>query len=150
MSYDRNDYADTSYPDVSVSSHLSILRCEQCKEAYVKQSRHPSMAAGAYYCCPYKSVSNNISYVWILCNLILTSFISCLSRTVVDFFSGLMDLSWLIDKFFFSRMIGMSLLRCSLSSVGFLCHQIHFQWQMKRRTKQIHVVSTTHLRANVA
>ena len=63
MSYDRNDYADTSCPDVSVPSHLSILRCEHRKEAYVKQSRHPSMAARAYYCCPYKSVSNKILHV---------------------------------------------------------------------------------------
>jgi hypothetical protein len=60
---------------------------------------------------PYKSVSNKISHVWILCNLTLTSFFSCQSRTVVDSFTGLMDPSWSIDKFFFSRMIGMSLLR---------------------------------------
>jgi hypothetical protein len=63
MSYDKNDYADTSCPDALVPPHLPILRCEHRKEAYMKQSRHPSMAARAYYCCPYKSVSNKISHV---------------------------------------------------------------------------------------
>jgi hypothetical protein len=63
MSYDRNDYTDTSCLDAMVPPHLSILRCEHRKEAYVKQSRHPSTAAGAYYYCPYKSVSNKISHV---------------------------------------------------------------------------------------
>jgi hypothetical protein len=48
MSYDRNDYADTSCPNVPVPHHLPILRCEHRKEAYVKQSRHPSTAARAY------------------------------------------------------------------------------------------------------
>jgi hypothetical protein len=74
----------------------------------------------------------------------------CQSRTVVDSFSGLMDPSWSIDKFLFSRMIWMSFLHYGLSNVGFLCHQIHHQWQMRRRTKQVPVVSATHLRANVA
>jgi hypothetical protein len=150
MSYDRNDYADTSCPDASIPPHLPILRYEHRKEAYVKQSRHLSTIARAYYCCPYKSVSNNISQVWILCNLTFTSFFSCRSRTFVDSFSGLMNLSWSIDKFFLLRMIGMSLLHYDLSSVGFLRHQIHRQWQMRRRMKQVPVVSATHLRANVA
>jgi hypothetical protein len=74
MSYDRNDYADTNCPDAPVPPHLSILRCDHRKEASVKQSRQPSTAARAYYCCPYKSVSNKISHVWILCNLTLISF----------------------------------------------------------------------------
>jgi hypothetical protein len=72
------------------------------------------------------------------------------SKTVVDSFSGLLDPSWSIDKSFFSHMIGMSLLRYGLSNVGFLRHQIHHQWQMKRMTKQVPVMSATHLRANVA
>jgi predicted membrane protein len=80
----------------------------------------------------------------------LQVFFSCRSRTIVDSFSGLMNPSWSIDKLFFSRMIGMSLFRYGLSSVGFLRHQIHHQWQMKRRTKQVPVVSAAHLRANVA
>jgi hypothetical protein len=63
MLYDRNDYVDTSFPNVPVPPHLPILRCEHHKEAYVKQSRHPSTTARAYYCCPYKSVSNKISHV---------------------------------------------------------------------------------------
>jgi hypothetical protein len=42
MSYDRNDYADTSCPDAPVP-HLLILRCEQHKEVYLKQSRHSSI-----------------------------------------------------------------------------------------------------------
>jgi hypothetical protein len=54
MSYDRNDYADTSCPDAPIP-HLLIPRYERCKEVYVKQSRHPSTAARAYYCYPYKS-----------------------------------------------------------------------------------------------
>jgi hypothetical protein len=61
--YDRNDYADTSCPDAPVPPHLSILRCEHHKEAHVKQSRHPTTPARAYYYFPYKSVSNNISHV---------------------------------------------------------------------------------------
>jgi hypothetical protein len=63
MSNDRNDYADTSCPDVLVPPHLSILRCEHRKEAYVKQSRHPSTTAHTYYCYPYKSVSDIILHV---------------------------------------------------------------------------------------
>jgi hypothetical protein len=63
ITYDRNDYSDTSCPDAPVPPHLSILRCEHRKKAHVKQSRHPSTAAHAYFCCPYKSVSNNISHV---------------------------------------------------------------------------------------
>jgi hypothetical protein len=63
MSYDRNNYADTSYPNALVPPHLSILRCEHRKEAYVKQSRHPSITVRDYYCCPYKSVSNKFSHV---------------------------------------------------------------------------------------
>jgi hypothetical protein len=61
--YGRNDYSDTSYPDALVPSHLPILRCEHHKKAHVKKSRHPSTPAHAYYCCPYKSVSNNILHV---------------------------------------------------------------------------------------
>jgi hypothetical protein len=60
MSYDRNDYTDTSFSDAVFPPHLSISRCEHHKEAYVKQLRHPSTPARAYYCCPYKSVSNKI------------------------------------------------------------------------------------------
>jgi hypothetical protein len=61
--YDRNDYADTNCLDASVPPHLSIPTCEHRKETHVKQSRHPIMVACAYYCCPYKSMSNNISHV---------------------------------------------------------------------------------------
>jgi hypothetical protein len=61
--YDRNDYADTSCPDAPVSPHLPIPRCEHSKEAHIRQSRHPSSSARAYYCCPYKGASNNISHV---------------------------------------------------------------------------------------
>jgi hypothetical protein len=74
MSYDMNDYANTSCPDAPVPPHLPILRCEHRKEAYMKQSRLPSTAFRAYYCCPYKSVSNKILHLSILCNLTLTSF----------------------------------------------------------------------------
>jgi hypothetical protein len=63
VAYDRNDYANTSCPDAPVPSHLPILRCEHRKEAHVKQSRHPRTVGRAYYCYPYKSVSNNISHV---------------------------------------------------------------------------------------
>jgi hypothetical protein len=61
--YDRNDYADTSCPDDPDPPHLPIPRCEHRKEPHVKQLRHPSTTARAYYYCPYKSVSNNISYI---------------------------------------------------------------------------------------
>jgi hypothetical protein len=63
MSYDRNGYTDTSCPDTAVPPHLPILRCEHRKEVYVNQLRHSSTAARAYYCYPYKSVSNKISHV---------------------------------------------------------------------------------------
>jgi hypothetical protein len=54
---------NTSRPDAPVPPHFPILRCEHYKEAHVKQLRHPSTTARAYYCYPYKSVSNNISHV---------------------------------------------------------------------------------------
>jgi hypothetical protein len=149
MSYDRNDYEDINYFDAPVPPHLPILRCEHHKEAHIKQSRHPSTIARGYYYCPYTSVSNIILHVWILCNLTLTSFFACPNRIAVDSFSGLIDLRRLIHKSFYSRMIGMSLLRCVLSSVGFFHHQIHRQWQMRRRTKQVPVMSTIHLLVNV-
>jgi hypothetical protein len=71
-------------------------------------------------------MSNNKLHVWILYNLKFTSLFSCSSRICVNSFSGLMDLRFSIHKFFFSRMIGMSLLRCDLSSSGFvsLIHMI--------------------------
>jgi hypothetical protein len=72
-----NEYVNTSCPDALVPPHFLIPRCEQRKEAHVKQSRHLSTVARAYYYCPYKSVSNNISHVGVLCNLTLTSFFSC-------------------------------------------------------------------------
>jgi hypothetical protein len=63
MSYDRNEYANTSCFDAPVLPYFSILRCNHRKDAHVKQSRHLSMAASAYYYCPYKSVSNNTLHV---------------------------------------------------------------------------------------
>jgi hypothetical protein len=43
--------------DVSVPLPLTILKCEHSVEAHVNQSRHPSTAARAYYCCHYTVVS---------------------------------------------------------------------------------------------
>jgi hypothetical protein len=63
MMYNRNEYMNTSCPDALVPPHFSILRCDHHDEAHVRQSRHPSTTAHAYYCCLYKSVSNNISHV---------------------------------------------------------------------------------------
>jgi hypothetical protein len=63
MPYDRNEYVNTSCPDALVPPHFPILRCEHHKEVYVKQSRHLSTTARAYYCYRYKTVSNNISHV---------------------------------------------------------------------------------------
>jgi hypothetical protein len=34
-----------------------VLRCEHGEEAHVKQSKHLSMVARAYYCCRYTVVS---------------------------------------------------------------------------------------------
>jgi hypothetical protein len=62
MPYDRNEYANTSCSDASVPPHIPIPRCEHRKEAHIKQSRHPSTVARAYYICPYKSMNNNISH----------------------------------------------------------------------------------------
>jgi hypothetical protein len=42
MSYDRNNYVDTSCSDATVPPHLPISRCEHRREAHVKQLRHPS------------------------------------------------------------------------------------------------------------
>jgi hypothetical protein len=80
----------------------------------------------------------------------LQVYFSCPNRIGVDSFSWLMDLRRLIHIFFFSRMIGMILLRCAILSIGFLHHQIHCQWQIKRRAKQVPDVSANHLRVNVA
>jgi hypothetical protein len=55
-SYDRNEYANTSCPDASVPPHFPIMRCGHHEEAHVRQLRHLSTAAHAYYYCPYKSV----------------------------------------------------------------------------------------------
>jgi hypothetical protein len=141
------EYPNTSCLDAPIPPHFPISRCDHREEAHVKQSRQSSTAARAYYSCP--SVSN-ISHVRILFDLPLTSFFSYKSRIGVDSFSASMDPRHSIHKLFFSRMIGMNLLCYGLSSIGFLCHQIHRQWQMRRRTKQLPIVFATHLRLNVA
>jgi hypothetical protein len=142
------EYPNTSCPDALVLPHFPILRCDHSEEAHIKQSRHPSTTARAYYYCPYNSVSN-ILHVWILGNLALTSFFSYKSRIDADSFNGSMDLRRSIHKSFFFRMIGMSLHRCALSSIGFLCHQIHRQWQIRRRMKQLPIMFATQLHVNV-
>jgi hypothetical protein len=43
--------------DAFIPPPLPVLRCEHGVEANVKQSRHPSTAARAYYCCRYTLVS---------------------------------------------------------------------------------------------
>jgi hypothetical protein len=63
MPYDRNEYANTSCSDAPVPLHFPILRCDHHKEAHIRQSRYMSTSAHTYYCCPYNSVSNNISHV---------------------------------------------------------------------------------------
>jgi hypothetical protein len=148
--YNRNDYADISCPDAPVPAHLPILRCEHRKEAHINQSRHPSTTARAYY--------NYCTKVWVIifhmyeyCIIWhLQVCFSCPSSIGVDSFSWLMNPRRLIYKFFFSHMTGMILLYCAILSVGFFHHQIHCQWQMSRRMKQVPVVSTTNLHVNVA
>jgi hypothetical protein len=136
------EYPNTSCPNAPVPPHFPIPRCDHDEEAHVKQSRHPSTAARAYYCCPYKSVINS-SHLWILFDLTLTSFYSYKSRIGADSFSGSMDPRRLIHKFLFSCMIGVSLVRCALSSIGFLRHRIPLQWQMRKRPKQQPITSAT-------
>jgi hypothetical protein len=63
MPYDRNEYVNINCPDAPIPPHFPIPRCNHHKEAHVKQSRHLRTVARAYYYCPYKSVSNNISHV---------------------------------------------------------------------------------------
>jgi hypothetical protein len=63
MSYDRIEYLNTSHLDALVPPHFSISRCDHHKEVHVNQSRHLSTAAHAYYCCPYKIMSNISSHV---------------------------------------------------------------------------------------
>jgi hypothetical protein len=43
--------------DAPVPPPRPIPRCEHDEEAHVKQSRHPSTIARAYYCCRYTVVS---------------------------------------------------------------------------------------------
>jgi hypothetical protein len=87
MSYDLNFVIDIPYDRNALAPpHLPILRCEHRKEAHAKQSRHPSMVAHAYYCCLYKIVSNNISHVWILCNLTLISLFFLSKQDMCIFF----------------------------------------------------------------
>jgi hypothetical protein len=53
----RQSYPNATMEDAPVRTPPPILRCEHGEEAHVKQSRHPSMAARAYYCCLYTVVS---------------------------------------------------------------------------------------------
>jgi hypothetical protein len=117
------EYPDASCPDAPGPPHFPILKYDHDEETHVKQSRHPSTVARAYYCFPYKSVSNS-SHVWILFDLTLTSFYSYESRIGADSFSGSMDPRCLIQKFFFPHMKWVSLIHCNLSSIGFLHHRI--------------------------
>jgi len=50
-------YPDVTCDDALVPPPLPIPKCDHDEEAHVKQSRHPSTASRAYYCCPKKSVS---------------------------------------------------------------------------------------------
>jgi hypothetical protein len=141
-------YTNARAPDGPVPPHFPILRCDHDEEAHIKQSRQPSTTARAFYCCPYKSVSNS-SHWWMLFDWTLTSFYSYESKIGADSFSGSMDSRLWIHKFFFSHMIGVSLVHCTLSSIGFLRHRIPLQWQMRRRSEKQPIVSATHLHANV-
>jgi hypothetical protein len=98
------EYPNSSCHDALVPPHFPISRCDHNEEAHVKQSRHPSTVARAYYYCPYKSVSNS-SHVLILFDLTLTSFYSYESMIGANSFSESMDPRRLIHKFFFSDMI---------------------------------------------
>jgi hypothetical protein len=53
----RLRYPNSTMDDASVPLPLPVLRCEYDAEAHVKQSRHPSTAARAYYYCHYTVVS---------------------------------------------------------------------------------------------
>jgi hypothetical protein len=50
-------YPNSTMDDTLIPPPLSVLRCEHGLEAHVKQSRHPSTTARAYYCCRYMVVS---------------------------------------------------------------------------------------------
>jgi hypothetical protein len=73
----------------------------------------------------------------------------CRMRIGVVSSHGSMALRCGIHKTFFSRMIEVNLLHTEVSSVGFSRHQIYLQWQMRKRRKQLLVVSITHHCANV-
>jgi hypothetical protein len=144
-------YPNTSCADALVPPPRPILRCDHDEEGNVKQSRHPTMTARAYYCCPYQSLSIKFSS-WIQliqvfenncqCDWKKTKF--CRVRASAVYSSGSTTLRCGTHKFFFSRMIEVSLFRITVSSVGFPHHQIHLQWQMRRR-KQLLIVFATHL-----
>jgi hypothetical protein len=142
------DYTNARAKDGPVPPHFPIPRCDHKEEAHIKKSRQPITAARAFYCCPYKSVSNSSRWQ-ILFNLTHTSFYSYESRIGADSFIGLMDPRCWIHKFFFSPMIVLGLVHCALSRIGSLHHRIPLQWQMRRRLKQQPIVFATHLHANV-
>jgi hypothetical protein len=150
-----NSYPDISCEDAHVPPPRPVLKCGHGEEAHVKQSRYPMMAARVYYCCPYKSVGIILHlrsrFIWFQkksqCHWKKLNF--CRMRANVVSSSGSMSLRCGIHKSFFSRMIEVSLLRTTISSVGFPRHQIHLQWQMRKRRKQLLIVSATQHCANV-
>jgi hypothetical protein len=66
MSREGKEYPNTSCPDALVPPPFLIPRCDHHEEAHIKQSRHPSTIGRAYYCHPYKSVSNICMYEYCL------------------------------------------------------------------------------------
>jgi hypothetical protein len=66
MSREGKEYPNTSCPDALVPPPFLIPRCEHHEEPHIKQSRHPSTVGRAYYCHPYKSVSNICMYEYCL------------------------------------------------------------------------------------
>jgi hypothetical protein len=95
--------------DAPVPPPLHILRCEHSLEAHVKQSRHPSTPARAYYCCRYTVVNIqlfSLIEVFIYSPLdyfnVIEIIINFTEEAGAYSFSGLMNQRCLTHKFFFS------------------------------------------------
>jgi hypothetical protein len=149
-------YPNTTSSNTHVPPPRPALRCDYSEEAHVKQSRHPTMAARAYYCCRYKIVSIKF-FSWI--GLFLFSALCCQCDWKKNYF--LQNQGWCN---FFQWIDGPEMWNSQI--LLFLYdwnesfpyhsfkrwvprHRIPLQWQMRRRRKQLLIMSATLFCANV-
>jgi hypothetical protein len=148
-------YPNTSWEDAPVPPSRPIPICDHGEKAHVKQSRYLTTTARAYYCCPYMIVNINFLSLQLDKFDFHHFFVNVIERRIhfaewrpVQF----LPVDWRpcgTHKFLRSYMIQVNLLHITVSSVEFHRHWIHLQWQMRRSKKQLLIMSTTHLCANV-